>query len=65
MTAAATSAPSALEVQQIPIKLIDPCPVNPRKNFDQAKLAEFAVYELVAGHRRTEAAKLARKAVRK
>ncbi len=74
------------EVVSIPISLIDPCHVNPRKNFDEVKLAELAVsiakmgvtnpvtlrpgwspvgdeaeqrYELVSGHRRTEAAKRA------
>lgn len=82
-------------ISSIPIGLIDPCPVNPRKTFDEAQLAELSMsiakmgvtnpiivrpgwspvrvesdgrvtngalkqndrYELVCGHRRTEAAK--------
>lgn len=73
------------EITSIPIGLIDPCPVNPRKTFDEAQLCELSVsiakmgvtnpiivrpgyspedhaelrYELVCGHRRTEAAKRA------
>lgn len=84
-----TTADQSVAVTPIPIHLIDPCPVNPRKNFDEAQLAELTLsvkemgvtnpvivrqrwppvdgegdqaeqrYELVSGHRRTEAARRA------
>src|SRR5581483_1454718 len=78
---------AAEKIQHIRIEIIDPCPVNPRKNFDEAQLGELTVsvakmgitnpiivrpgwspvtdvagkerFELICGHRRTEAAKRA------
>ncbi|HVW78545.1 MAG TPA: ParB/RepB/Spo0J family partition protein [Alloacidobacterium sp.] len=73
------------EVMLISISLLDPSPVNPRKHFDEAQLAELATsikqmgitnpitvrpgwspvggdeqrYEIIAGERRFQAAKLA------